>query len=62
MTQKIITGEFLMRKFFLTCLVIFIFAIKNFAFAAEIPPAPTENIYVADFAEMIDAPTKNKIS
>ena len=61
MTQKIIAGEFLMRKFFLTGLIIFIFAIKNFALAAEIPPAPTENIYVADFAEMIDADTKNKI-
>ena len=51
-----------MRKFFLMSLIIFIVAIKNFALAAEIPPAPTENIYVADFAEMIDAPTKNKIA
>ena len=50
-----------MRKFFLMSLIIFTFAIKNFALAAEIPPAPSENIYVADFAEMIDAPTKNKI-
>ena len=51
-----------MRKFFLMSLIIFIVAIKNFALAAEIPPAPSENIYVADFAEMIDAPTKNKIA
>lgn len=50
-----------MKKFFFMCLVIFISAIKNFAVAAEIPAAPTENIYVADFAGMIDADTKNKI-
>ena len=50
-----------MRKIFLTGLIIFILAISNFVFAAKIPAAPTENIYVADYAAMIDDATKNQI-
>lgn len=50
-----------MRKFLLTGIAIFILTISNFAFAAKIPTAPTENIYVADYAAMIDDATKNQI-
>ncbi len=50
-----------MRKIILPLLIICIVAIKNIALAAEIPAAPTQNIYVADFAEMIDSSTKEKI-
>ena len=50
-----------MRKFLLTGMAIFILAISNFVLAAEIPTAPTKNIYVADYAAMIDDATKNQI-
>ncbi len=49
-----------MRKIFLLT-AIFILMFESFAFAAEIPNAPTKNIYVADYAAMIDDATKNQI-
>lgn len=42
-------------------MTIYILTIENFALAAEIPPAPTENIYVADFAGMINDSDKQQI-
>ncbi len=48
---------------FATLAAILIVSIKilTSATAAEIPPAPTENIYVNDYAAMIDDSTKNQI-
>lgn len=42
-------------------LAAFILAITNFAFAAQIPAPPAKDIYVSDFANMIDAETAQKI-
>ncbi len=48
---------------FATLAAILVVSIQIFtsATAAEIPPAPTENIYVADYAAMLDDSTKNQI-
>ena len=48
-----------LKQIFMTIVLMII--ISNKLFAAEIPTAPTKNIYVADYAKMIDESDKNEI-
>ena len=47
-------------KIFWLMLVV-LMALENFASAAAIPTAPTDDIYVADYASMIESAAKNKM-
>jgi len=49
-----------MKKFALLSLFLFIFALCSTAFA-KIPPAPDKEIFIADYAKMVDDKTRKEI-